>query len=143
MLEAAKKKRQSLGLKTVGRGPTIESRKKSCVMKTTKAREASADAAQALTLEAAELEYRESDQEFETVENIQQAHDRFKINTRDSHQADKNNKEKRQKKTTGKRDYVSKKQKNVFSKKVEGVHMDLLTCELSMRQFNFKTPWGT
>ena len=125
VLEAAKKKRQSLGLKTVGRGPTIESRKKSCVMKTTKAREASADAAQALTLEAAELEYRESDQKS------------------DSHQADKNNKEKRQKKTTGKRDYVSKKQKNVFSKKVEGVHMDLLTCELSMRQFNFKTPWGT
>ena len=26
----------------------------------------------------------------------------------------------------------------MFSKKVEGVHMDLLTCESSMRQFNFK-----
>ena len=48
--EAAEKKRQSLELKTVGRGPTVESRKKSCVMKTTKAREASADAVQALTL---------------------------------------------------------------------------------------------
>ena len=85
VLEAVEKKRQSLGLKTVGRGPTVESRKKSCVLNTAKAREASADAVQALTLEAAELESRESDQEFETVENIQQAHDRFKINTRDSH----------------------------------------------------------
>lgn len=26
----------------------------------------------------------------------------------------------------------------MFSKKVEGVHMDLLTCESSMRQFTFK-----
>ena len=116
----------------------VESHKKSCVMKMAKAREASPDAVQALTLEAAELESRESDQEFETVENIQQARDRFKINTRDSHRADKKKKEKRQKKTTGKRDYVSKKQKNVFSKKFEGVHMGLLTCESSMRQFNFK-----
>lgn len=66
-----------------------------------KVREASADAVQALTLEAAELESRESDQEFETVENIQQAHDRFKINTRDSHRADKKKKEKRQKKNNG------------------------------------------
>ena len=98
VLEAAEKKRQSLGLKTVGRGPTVESRKKSCVMKTAKAREASAHAVQAVTLEPAELESRESDQEFETVENIQQAHDRFKINTRDSHRADKKKKEKRQKK---------------------------------------------
>ena len=63
-------------------------------MKTAKAREASADAVQALTLEAAELESsRESDQELETVENIQQAHDRFKINTRDSYRADKKKKE--------------------------------------------------
>ena len=45
--------------------------------------------------------------EIETVGNIQQAHDRFKINTRDSHRADKKKKEKRQKKTMGKRDYVS------------------------------------
>ena len=86
-------------------------------------------------LKPSAVDLRLSDQEFETVENIQQAHDRFKINTRDSHRADKKKKEKRQKKTTGKRDYVSKKQKNVFRKKVEGVHMDLLTCESSMRQF--------
>lgn len=138
VLEAAEKKRQSLGLKTVGRGPTVESRSKTCGMKTARAREASADAVQALTLDAAELESKESDHEFETVENIQQAHDRFQINTRDSHRADKKKKEKRQKKTTGKRDKANKKQKNVFSKKVEGVHMDLLICESSIRQFTFK-----
>ena len=102
VLEAAEKKRQSLGLKTVGRGPTVESRTKTCGMKTSRAREASADAVQALILDAAELESRESDHEFETMENIQQAHDRFQINTRDSHRADKKKKEKRQKKTTGK-----------------------------------------
>lgn len=138
MLEAAEKKRQSLGLKTVGRGPTVESCSKTCGMKTARAREASADAVQALTLDAAELESKESDHEFETMENIQQAHDRFQINTRDSHRADKKKKEKRQKKTTGKRDKANKKQKNVFSKKVEGVHMDLLICESSIRQFTFK-----
>ena len=71
------------------------------------------------------------------MENIQQAHDRFQINTRGSHQADKRI-EKRQKKTTRKRDNANKKQKNVFSKKVEGVPMDLLTCESSMHQFTFK-----
>ena len=103
-----------------------------------RAREASADAVQALALEAAELESKESDQEFETMESIQKAHDRFQINTRDSHRADKKKKEKRQKKTTGQRDKANEKQKNMFSKKVEGVHMDLLTCESSMRQFIFK-----
>ena len=139
VLEAAEKKRQSLGLKTVGRGPTVESRTKTCGMKTTRAREASADGVQALTLEAAELEYIESDHEFETMEDIQQAHDRFQINTRDSHRADKKKKEKRQKiKKTGKRDNANKKLKNMFSKKVEGVHMDLPTCESSTRQFTFK-----
>ena len=138
VLEAAEKKRQSLGLKTVGRGPTVDSRTKTCRMQTARAREASADAVQALALEAAELESKESDHEFETMQNIQQAHDRFQINTRDSHRADKKKKVKRQKKTNGKRDNANKKQKNMFSKKVEGVHMDLLTCESSMRQFTFK-----
>ena len=94
-------------------------------MQTARAREASADAVQALALEAAELESKESDHEFETMQNIQQAHDGFQINTRDSHLADKKKKVKRQKKTNGKR--ANKKQKNMFSKKVEGVHMDLLT----------------
>ena len=98
VLEAAEKKRQSLGFKTVGRGPTVESRTKTCGMKTARAREASADAVQALALETAELVSKESDHEFETMENIQQAHDRFHINTRDSHRADKKKKEKRRKK---------------------------------------------
>lgn len=109
VLEAAEKKRQSLGLKTVGRGPTVESRTKTCGMKMERAREALADAVQALSLEAAELESKESDQEFETMENIQQAHDRFQINTRDGHRADKKKKEKRQEKTTDQRDKANKK----------------------------------
>lgn len=48
--------------------------------------------------EAVELESIESDHEFETMENIQQAHDRIQINTGDSHRADKKKKEKREKK---------------------------------------------
>ena len=75
VLEAVKKKRQSLGLKTVGRAPTVDSRTKTCRMQTARAREAAADAVQALALEAAELESKESDHEFETMQNIQQAHD--------------------------------------------------------------------
>lgn len=47
-------------------------------------------------------------------------------------------KERPQKKTSSKRGNANKLQKNLFSKKVEGVHMDLLTCESSVRQFTFK-----
>ena len=99
-----KKKKTIFGLKTVGRAPTVDSRTKTCRMQTARAREAAADAVQALALEAAELESKESDHEFETMQNIQQAHDRFQINTRDSHRADKKKKVKRQKKTNGKRE---------------------------------------
>ena len=56
----------------------------------------------------------------------------------DSHRADKKKKEKCQKKTAGKHDKANKKQKSMFSKKVEGVQMDLLTCESPMYQFTFK-----
>lgn len=76
MLEAAEKTKQSLGLKTVGRGPTVESHTKTFGMQTARAREASADDVQALDQEAAELESEESDYDFETMDNIQQAHDR-------------------------------------------------------------------
>ena len=65
----------------------VKSRTKTCGMKM--AREASADAVQAVTLEGAELESKESDHKFESMENIQQAHDRFHINTRNRHRADK------------------------------------------------------
>ena len=74
------------------------SRTKTSEMKAARAREASADAVQALSLEAAELESKESDHEFESMKNIQQAQDRFHIYTRDSHRADKKKKEKSRKK---------------------------------------------
>ena len=76
MLEAAEKTKQSLGLKTVGRGPTVESHTKTCGMQTARAREASADDVQVVAQEATELESDESDHDFETMDNIQQAHDR-------------------------------------------------------------------
>ena len=76
MLEAAEKIKQSLGLKTIGRGPTVESHTKTCGMQTARAREASADDVQAVAQEATELESDESDHDFETMDNIQQAHDR-------------------------------------------------------------------
>lgn len=71
MLEAAEKIKQSLGLKTIGRGPTVESHTKTCGMQT-----ARADDVQAVAQEATELESDESDHDFETMDNIQQAYDR-------------------------------------------------------------------
>ena len=95
VLEAAEKKRQSLGLKTVGCGPMVESRNKDAEMKLARTREASADAVQAVAREADELDCMESDHEFDPNDNIQQVHDRFQINTRDSHRADKKKKERK------------------------------------------------
>ena len=64
------------GAHTRGRGPTVESQTKTCGMQTARARGASADDVQAVAQEAAELESEESDHDFETMDNIQQAHDR-------------------------------------------------------------------
>lgn len=138
VLEAAEKKRQSLGLKTVGCGPMVESRNKDAEMKLARTREASADAVQAVAREADELDCMESDHEFEMITSS-----RFMIDFRLTQetvtgQIKRRRKERPQKKTSSKRDHANKMQKNLFSKKVEGVHMDLLTCESSLRQFTFK-----
>lgn len=75
--------------------------------------------------------------EADDIENAQQ---QFKINTKDTQRADKKNKTKGKGEQVKKRndEHVTKKQKKLFHDKVKGVHMDLLQCDSSMISFNFK-----
>ena len=103
----------------------------------TRAREASANAIQQLVEEAETMI--DSDFELE-ADDIENAQHQFKINTKDTHRADKKNKTKQKGEQVKKRndEHVTKNQKKLFHDKVEGVHMDLLQCDSSMISFNFK-----
>ena len=74
------------------------------------------------------------------ADDIEDAQQQFKINTKDSHRADRKNQTKQKSKQVKNRNdgYVTKKQKKLFHDKVEGVHMDLLHCDSSMISFSFK-----
>ena len=137
VLEAAEKKRQSLGLKTIGRGPSAADRSEKQSQSVAKAREASADAIQEIVNNAeATLG---SDCEF-NADDFENAHDQFRINTEDNHRADKKNQTKKKGKQIKKKSdsHVTKKQRKLFHDKVEGVDMDSLHCDSSMTSFNFK-----
>ena len=129
VVEAAEKKRQSLGLKTVGCGASAADRSEKEAVSMIRAREASADAIQQIDCNF-ELE----------ADDIENAQQQFKINTKDTHRADKRNKTKQKGEQVKKRndEHVTKKQKKLLHDKVEGVHMDLLQCDSSMISFNFK-----
>ena len=137
VLEAAEKKRQSLGLKTVGRGPSAADRSEKQSASMTRARESSADAIQQIVEGAETMIDRGFELEADDIENAQH---QFKINTKDTHRADRKNETKPKRKQVKKRndEHVTKKQKKLFHDKVEGVHMDLLHCDSSMISFNFK-----
>lgn len=137
VLEAAEKKRQSLGLKTVGQGPSAADRSEKQSLDMARAREASADAIKEIVENAQAI----IENEFNPEENdIENAHQQFRINTKDTHRADKKNRTKQKSKQVTKRNvsHVTKKQKKLFHDKVEGVHMDLLHCDSSMTSFTFK-----
>lgn len=137
VLEGAENKRQSLGLKTVGRGPSAADRSDKQSLSMARAREASADAIQQIAEKAEVIIDDDFALETDDVENAQQ---QFKINTKDTHRADKKNQTKQKSKQVKKvKDgHVTKKQKKLFHDKVEGVHMDLLHCDSSMTEFTFK-----
>ena len=103
----------------------------------TRARESSADAIQQIVEGAEAMIDRGSELEADDIENAQH---QFKINTKDTHRADRKNQTKQKSKQVKKRndEHVTKKQKKLFHDKVEGVHMDLLHCDSSMISFNFK-----
>ena len=132
-----RKKRQSLGLKTVGRGPSAADRSEKQSVSMARAREASADAIQQIVEKAEDM----IDGDFELeADEIANAQHQFKINTKDTHRADRKNQTKQKNKQVNKRNdgHVTKKQKKLFHDKVEGVHMDLLHCDSSMISFTFK-----
>ena len=102
----------------------------------TRARESSADAIQQIVEGAEAMIDRGFELEADDIENAQH---QFKINTEDTHRADRKNQTKQKSKQVKKRndEHVTKKQKKLFHDKVEGVHMDLLHCDSSMISFNF------
>ena len=103
-----------------------------------RAREASADAIQQIAEKAEVIIDDDFALETDDVENAQQ---QFKINTKDTHRADKKNQTKQKSKQVKKvKDghVTKKKKKKLFHDKVEGVHMDLLHCDSSMTEFTFK-----
>lgn len=86
VLEPAEKKRQSLGLKTISCGPSAANCSEKQSISMTKAREASADAIQQIVEEAETM----IDGDFELeADDIENAQNQFKINTKDTHRADK------------------------------------------------------
>ena len=86
MRRLRKKKRQCLGLKTVGRGPSAADRSEKEAVSMIRAREASADAIQQIVEEAETMIDRNFELEADDIENAQQ---QFKINTKDTQRADK------------------------------------------------------
>ena len=70
-LEASEKKRQSLGLKTVGRGPSAADRSEKQSVSMTRAREASANAIQQIVEEAETMIDSDFELEADDIENAQ------------------------------------------------------------------------
>lgn len=103
----------------------------------TRTREASPNAIQQIVERAEAMINGDYELEADDIENAQH---QFKINTKDTHRADRKNQTKQKSKQVKKRndEHVSKKQNKLFHDKVEGVHMDLLHCDSSMISFNFK-----
>ena len=137
VLEGAENKRPTLGQKTVGCGPSAADRSEKQSLCMARAREASADTIQQIAEKAELIIDDDFALEADDVENAQQ---QFKINTKDTHRADKKNQTKQKSKQVKRVNdgLVTKKQKILFHNKVEGVHMDLLHCDSSMTTFNFK-----
>ena len=92
ILEAAEKRRQSLGLKTVGRGPSAADRSEKQSVNIARAREESANAIQEIVENAEAI----IDGECElTADDIENSHNQFRINTEDTHRAGKKRKQNR------------------------------------------------
>ena len=88
VLEAAENKRQSLSLKTVGCGPSTADRSEKQSISMARAREASADAIQQIAEKAEVIIDGDFALEADDIKNAQQ---QCKINTKDTHRADKKN----------------------------------------------------
>lgn len=134
ILEAAEIQRQQIGLKTVGRGPSVVDRAEQQQENLLRDQQASTDAIQYIA-DNAESILAQSD----SLQSIGTAQLDFKVNTRDSHRSDKRKKASNISKAANKKtDSVNKKQLKFFEKTVEGVSMDILEYKSDMALFQFR-----
>jgi hypothetical protein len=132
ILEAAEIRRQSEGLKTVGRGPSSADRAQNRATKLLSSEDACATAVQNIAENADLMTARSV-----SLTDIESAHMDYRVNTRDSHRSDKTKRLSGQVKKRSSHS-VTKHQLRYFEKNVENVHMDLLKCDSSMTEFKFK-----
>lgn len=130
VLEAAEIKRQQRGLKTVGRSPTAADRSEKEDSTLALDRERAASAVQFVAENADNLSL---------MSDIEMAQDEYRVNTRDTHRADKSRKAQLSNKGSQARNVsVSKNNLSFFKKYIEDVSMDVNECRSSMTNFQFK-----
>jgi len=135
ILEAAEIKRQVLGLRTVGRGPTAADREENLENEMFLDKEACVSAVEHIHEKANSMT-----DSLDSLTNIESAQKDYRVNVRDSHRADKRKKQSRNEKKQKEKDTrsVNKKQLKYFNKNVNDITMDVLECESGMTQFTFK-----
>ena len=133
VLEAAEIKRQALGQKTVGEGPTAADREEKKQNEQLFADEdVCASAVQYIAVHADSLSG-----EPHLVTDVEMAHQDYTVNTKDTHRSDRNKSKPKTKKTNN-TEAVNKKNLRYFAKKVVGVAVYLLECNSTMNLFKFK-----
>lgn len=132
VLEAAEIKRQALGQKTVGEGPTAADREEKKQNELFVDEDVCASAVQYIAVHANSLS-----EEPHLVTDVEMAHQDYRVNTKDTHGSDRNKSKPKTKKTNN-TEAVNKKNPRYFAKKVDGVAMDLLECNSTMNLFKFK-----
>lgn len=132
ILEAAEIKRQELGQKTAGKGPTAADREEKEQNELLAQREASANAVQYIAENAESLT-----EKVDFLNDVQTAHKDYRVNTRDSHRADRNKRKPKTQKSSD-TEGVNKKNLRYFEKKVDDVTMDLVEYNGTMNSFKFK-----
>lgn len=131
VLEAAEVKRQTLGQRTAGKGPSAADRTEKEDDQLFLDLDACATAVHHV-VEHADMT------EMEELPPVETADAAFRINTRDTHRCDRNRKARKTKKTTETAQSVSNSNLRYFFKKVDNVQMDILDCASSMSNFSFK-----
>ena len=132
ILEAAEVKRQENGLKTVGEGPTAFDRNEGQQATLEKNTAACSDAVHYISENADQLT-----DHFDSLTNFEKPQSDYRVNTRDSHRADKRKAKKTSKGKVVTRE-VTDAQFRYFEKYVTNITLDLLEYKSSMSKFEFK-----
>ena len=133
ILEAAEIKRQVLGQKTVGEGPTAADREEKEQNELLAGRDACASVVQYIAENAESLTGKV---DFST--DVETAQKDYRVNTKDSHRSDRTKRKPKNKKTSDTEAVPHKRHLRYFARKVDEVTMDLLECNSTMNLFKFK-----